>query len=70
MTGNPLIESDRAGVSYRAVATIFVHKAALDLPSPQEAIAKRISINSGAVSASHGTPAAHPAWHRWHHFTG
>src|SRR5207248_5003262 len=30
----------RAGVSYRAVAALFVNKAALDRPSPPEAIAK------------------------------
>ena len=30
----------RAGKSYAAVAALFVHKAALDTPSPPEAIAK------------------------------
>ena len=30
----------RAGTSYQAVAALFVHKAALDRPSPPEAIAK------------------------------
>src|SRR5262249_4700100 len=30
----------KAGVSYAAVATVFVHKAGLDLPSPPEAVAK------------------------------
>src|SRR5262245_18656465 len=30
----------KAGVSYAAVATVFIHKAALDLPSPPEAVAK------------------------------
>ena len=34
----------RAGVSYSAVATVFVHKAALDLPSPPEAIVKQFSL--------------------------
>jgi DNA-binding CsgD family transcriptional regulator len=33
-----------AGVSYEAAATVFVHKAALDLPSPPEAIAKEFSL--------------------------
>jgi len=30
----------RAGIGYRAVAAVFVQKASLDVPSPQEAIAK------------------------------
>src|SRR5262249_12912987 len=30
----------RAGASYAAVAAVFVHKAALDTPSPQEVIGK------------------------------
>src|SRR5215470_9866885 len=30
----------RAGTSYKAAAALFVHKAALDTPSPPEAIAK------------------------------
>jgi DNA-binding CsgD family transcriptional regulator len=34
----------RAGVSYSAVATVFVHKAALDLPSPPEAIIKQFNL--------------------------
>jgi DNA-binding CsgD family transcriptional regulator len=34
----------KAGASYAAVATIFVHKAALDLPSPPEAIAKAFRL--------------------------
>jgi DNA-binding CsgD family transcriptional regulator len=34
----------KAGMSYSAVATIFVHKAALDLPSPPEAIAKEFKL--------------------------
>jgi DNA-binding CsgD family transcriptional regulator len=33
-----------AGVSYAAVAVIFVHKAALDLPSPLEAIAQHFRL--------------------------
>jgi DNA-binding CsgD family transcriptional regulator len=34
----------KAGLSYSAVATVFVHKAALDLPSPPEAIAKEFKL--------------------------
>jgi DNA-binding CsgD family transcriptional regulator len=34
----------KAGVSYAAVATVFVNKAALDLPSPPEAIAKEFGL--------------------------
>jgi DNA-binding CsgD family transcriptional regulator len=34
----------KAGASYAAVATVFVHKAALDLPSPPEAIAKEFRL--------------------------
>jgi DNA-binding CsgD family transcriptional regulator len=34
----------RAGVSYCAVASVFVHKAALDLPSPPEAIAHEFKL--------------------------
>jgi DNA-binding CsgD family transcriptional regulator len=34
----------RAGVSYSAVATVFVHKAALELPSPPEAIAREFRL--------------------------
>lgn len=33
-----------AGISYAAVATVFVHKAALDLPSPPEALAKEFRL--------------------------
>ena len=34
----------RAGTSYSAVATVFVHRAVLDLPSPPEAIAKQFQM--------------------------
>jgi DNA-binding CsgD family transcriptional regulator len=34
----------KAGISYRAVATIFVHRAALDLPSPPEAIVSEFKL--------------------------
>jgi DNA-binding CsgD family transcriptional regulator len=34
----------RAGVSYAAVATVFIHKAALDLPSPPEAVAQEFRL--------------------------
>jgi DNA-binding CsgD family transcriptional regulator len=34
----------KAGASYAAAATVFVHKAALDLPSPPEAIAKEFRL--------------------------
>ena len=34
----------RAGASYAAVAALFVHKAALDKPSPPEAIAKTFQL--------------------------
>jgi DNA-binding CsgD family transcriptional regulator len=34
----------RAGVSYAAVAAVFVHKAALDTPSPPEIIAKTFRL--------------------------
>lgn len=34
----------RAGVSYAAVATVFIHKAALDLPSPPEAVAREFRL--------------------------
>ena len=34
----------RAGTSYAAVAALFVHKAALDKPSPPEAIAKTFQL--------------------------
>jgi DNA-binding CsgD family transcriptional regulator len=34
----------RAGISYSAVAVIFVHKAVLDLPSPPEAVAKEFRL--------------------------
>jgi DNA-binding CsgD family transcriptional regulator len=34
----------RAGTSYAAVAALFVHKAALDTPSPPEAIAKAYKL--------------------------
>jgi DNA-binding CsgD family transcriptional regulator len=34
----------RAGISYRAVATVFVHRAALDLPSPPEAIVNEFKL--------------------------
>jgi DNA-binding CsgD family transcriptional regulator len=34
----------KAGISYCAVATVFVHKAALDLPSPPEAIATEFKL--------------------------
>jgi DNA-binding CsgD family transcriptional regulator len=34
----------KAGISYRAVATIFVHRAALDLPSPPEAIVNEFKL--------------------------
>src|SRR5262249_39520507 len=33
-----------AGISYCAVATVFVHKAALDLPSPPEAITNEFKL--------------------------
>jgi DNA-binding CsgD family transcriptional regulator len=34
----------RAGISYSAVAVVFVHKAVLDLPSPPEAVAKEFQL--------------------------
>ena len=34
----------RAGTSYAAVAALFVHKAALEIPSPPEAIAKTFKL--------------------------
>jgi len=34
----------KAGTSYSAVATVFVHKAVLDLPSPPEALAKEFQL--------------------------
>ena len=34
----------RAGTSYAAVAALFVHKAALEMPSPPEAIAKTFKL--------------------------
>ena len=34
----------RAGTSYAAVAALFVHKAALDTPSPPEVIAKTFKL--------------------------
>jgi len=34
----------KAGTSYRAVAMVFVHKAALDLPSAPEAVAKQFKL--------------------------
>ena len=34
----------KAGTSYSAVATVFVHKAVLDLPSPPEAVAKEFQL--------------------------
>jgi len=34
----------KAGISYSAVATVFAHKAALDLPSPPEVIAKEFKL--------------------------
>ncbi len=34
----------RAGISYEAVATVFIHKAALDLPSPPEAVAQEFRL--------------------------
>ena len=34
----------RAGTSYAAVAALFVHKAALQAPSPPEAIAKTYKL--------------------------
>ncbi len=34
----------RAGTSYAAVAALFVHEAALDAPSPPEAIAKAYKL--------------------------
>jgi DNA-binding CsgD family transcriptional regulator len=34
----------RAGASYAAVAALFVHKAALDTPSPPEVIAKTFKL--------------------------
>ena len=34
----------RAGVSYAAVATVFIHKAALNLPSPPEAVAQEFRL--------------------------
>jgi DNA-binding CsgD family transcriptional regulator len=34
----------RAGASYSAVAALFVHKAALEMPSPPEAIAKTFKL--------------------------
>jgi DNA-binding CsgD family transcriptional regulator len=42
----PLTDGARrkAGTVYAAVATVFVHKAALDVPSPPEAIAKEFAL--------------------------
>src|SRR5262249_41264508 len=37
-------ERRRAGTSYKAAAALFVHKAALDTPSPPEAIAKAYKL--------------------------
>lgn len=34
----------RAGACYEAVATVFIHKAALDLPSPPEAVAQEFRL--------------------------
>ncbi len=34
----PVVAGVRGGAAYRAVAALFVHKAALDAPSPPEAI--------------------------------
>ena len=34
----------KAGTSYSAVATVFVHKAVLDLPSPPEAVANEFQL--------------------------
>jgi DNA-binding CsgD family transcriptional regulator len=34
----------KAGISYCAAATVFVHKAALDLPSPPEAIVQEYKL--------------------------
>src|SRR6185436_11352842 len=34
----------KAGTSYSAVASVFVHRAALDLPSPPEAMAKAFQL--------------------------
>jgi len=34
----------RAGASYAAVAAVFVHKAALDAPSPQEVIGRHYKL--------------------------
>jgi DNA-binding CsgD family transcriptional regulator len=34
----------RAGISYSAVASVFVHRAALDLPSPPEAIVNEFKL--------------------------
>jgi len=39
----------RAGTEYRAVAALFVRKAALDLPSPFESIAKQFSLTSAEL---------------------
>ena len=42
----PLTSGSRrkAGVSYAAAATVFVQKAALDLPSPPEAVGKEFQL--------------------------
>jgi DNA-binding CsgD family transcriptional regulator len=39
----------KAGVSYSATAAVFVRKAALDLPSPPEAVARRFSLTPAEV---------------------
>jgi DNA-binding CsgD family transcriptional regulator len=48
----PLMSGARrkAGISYSAVASVFVHRAALDLPSPPEAIGKEFKLTPKELS--------------------
>jgi DNA-binding CsgD family transcriptional regulator len=39
----------KAGVSYAAAATVFVHRAALDLPSPPEALAQAFQLTQAEL---------------------
>jgi DNA-binding CsgD family transcriptional regulator len=39
----------KAGASYSAVATVFVQKAALDLPSPSEAVAREFNLTAAEL---------------------
>jgi DNA-binding CsgD family transcriptional regulator len=39
----------RAGITYAAVAALFVHKAALDMPSPPEVIARTYRLTPGEL---------------------